>query len=87
MKHQQSISQMKNFMVHAMNGHSNEFLQRQEPLKSAPHFKLKKRQVRQICSGHFKMNKTPAKHRDIFLPFRLPYHLSHSYFERGIGSE
>ena len=31
-------------------------------------------------------NKTPAKHRDIFLPFRL-HHLSHSYFGRGIGSK
>ena len=31
-------------------------------------------------------NKTPAKHRDIFLPFHL-HHVSHSYFGRGIGSK
>ena len=31
-------------------------------------------------------NKTPAKHRYIFLSFRL-HHLSHSYFGRGIRSK
>ena len=39
-----------------------------------------------IGSNLIRFNKTPAKHRDIFLPFSLHY-LSHSYFGRGIGSE